>query len=253
MAQKNRSAYCTKCGSSVSKGDRFCGVCGARVGSVTLEPVTPENPQMITEPVAQGSEARSNGRLLFLAGVIGTLLILLVGAGAVALVKFGVGSGSVSPDAPPDPAFDLYLSALKGMTEAPIMLPAELPQALNNIGINENVEGDSYSITFLSTPPDDLVGGWGRFETVGSLEVVPESEYQSNQQFDVVSTEDVDLPDGTESKLRYMQPASDTAMYGSRWEGTFDKNGHTYTLWVSLGQNGEEITRQALSSMVEVE
>lgn len=164
-----------------------------------------------------------------------------------------LGIGSVWADEPPDPAFDLYLSALKGMTEAPIMLPAELPEALENIGVNENVEGDSYAVTFLSTPPDELVGGWAMFETVGTLQAVPESEHEPDPRFKATSTEEVTLPEGTEAQIRRMEPASDAAMYGPRWEGTFEREGHVYTFSTSIGQNGEDIATQAISTMVEVE
>ncbi len=187
-----------------------------------------------------------------LAVVVGAVLVLLVGGGGVALVWGGLGPG-VSADAPPDPAFDLYLPALRSLTEAPIMLPAELPEALGNIGINENIERDSYSITFLSTPPDELVGEWAMAETVGTLQAVPESEHEPSQGFRATSTEDVTLPDGTVAKLRYMEPASDVAMYSPRWEGTFEREGYIYTLSTSIGQNGKDISRQAISTMVEVE
>lgn len=210
----------------------------------------PQAQQVIPQSIAaaHGARSRSNkGRLL----LAGSLLVLMVCGAAVALL--GIGFGPVHADAPPDPAFDLYLPVLQGMTEAPIMLPAELPEALENIGVNESVEGDSYVMSFLSTPPDELVGGWGMFETVGTFQAVPESEHQPIQGFRAMSTEYVTLPDGTEAELRHLEPASDTANYGARWEGTFEREGYVYVFWTSIGQNGEDISTQALSSMVEVE
>ncbi len=133
------------------------------------------------------------------------------------------------------------------------MLPAELPNELKNFGIDENLKGDRYGIVFLNTPTEDLVGGWPRSQIRGSLEAVPASESESDQRFEATSTEDVRLSDGTEAKLRYMEPVSRTVMYGSRWEGTFDKGGYTYTLSILVGQNGYVVTKPTFSSMVLVD
>jgi len=247
MVEQERPAYCGQCGNRVQSGSRFCASCGA-----AILPPPPRAEQVIPQPVAASHAFthRSRIRTFLLAGVLSLLLVLLGGG---ALAYWVIGFGSVSPDTPPDPAFDLYLTPLESMTEAPIMLPAELPNELKNFGIDENVKGDHYRITFLTTPPEDLVGGWAMAETVGSLEAVPTTESESDKKFEVVSTEEVRLPDGTEAKLRYMQPVLDTAMFGPRWEGTFDKGRYTYTLWVSVSQVGYVVSKQALSTMVPVE
>jgi hypothetical protein len=132
------------------------------------------------------------------------------------------------------------------------MLPAELPTAFENVGLNENTsEQDRYGLTFLSTPPDELVGGWGRYETIGSLEAIPASEYEPDSGFEATSTEDVTLPDGTEAELNYMEPAVEGAMYGPQWEGTFTRDDYHYSL--IMQDYGKEKVEQALSTMVEVE
>ncbi len=56
------------------------------------------------------------------------------------------------------------------------------------------------------------------------------------------------LPDGTEGKLRYMEPVREGVNYGPRWQGTFDKDGYTYSL--EFADYGKEIVEQALSTMV---
>ena len=91
------------------------------------------------------------------------------------------------------------------------------------------------------------------FETRGTLQAVPASELEADERFEVVSTENVRLPDGTAATLRYMQPVSETAMYGPRWVGTFDRGGYTYSLWILVSHKGYAVSKQALSSMVEVE
>ncbi len=206
---------------------------------------------MIPEPdvPAQGAPLRNNRRPLFLVGLLGVLLVLVVGGGAIALIGFD----SVSPDAPPDPAFDLPLQALEPQTEAPIMLPAELPDELKNVAIDEDLEGDSYGILFKSTPPEDLVEPFVRYNTVATLTTVPESESEPNRLFEPTSTESVRLPDGTEARLRHMVPVGEVVNYGPYWEGTFDKGGYTYTLSIFLGQHGKDISEQTLSTMVVVE
>ncbi|MDQ3638095.1 MAG: hypothetical protein M3426_08900, partial [Actinomycetota bacterium] len=87
------------------------------------------------------------------------VILLLIGAGAMALTNLGSGAGllggaekdtapsgtsdaskdssessaspGVKPDAPPDPAFEHLLPTLEGMTDAPVMLPARLPDELD--------------------------------------------------------------------------------------------------------------------------
>ena len=228
--------YCGNCGAQVGQGDRFCGVCGNRIA-----PVTPEDPQVIPEPVvaAQGAATRGRRRSLALVSAVGIVLVLLVGGGALAFVGLGLGFGSVSPDAPPDPAFALPLQALRNQTEAPIMLPAELPDELKNVAVDEDLEGDRYGILFKDTPPDELVEPFVRATTVATLTAVPQSESEPNDLFKVTSTESVQLPDGTEAQLRHMEPVGEVVNYGPYWEGTFDKGGYTYTLSDFLGHDGK--------------
>ncbi len=239
----------------MQQGDKFCGSCGA----VVLPPA-PQAEKVVSEPPLRPQSTsyapRRRNRLWINVAAISLLLLVSIGAVAALALNSGLQDpevAPVSPDAPPDPAFALPLQALEPRTEAPIMLPAELPDELKNVGIQENLEGDRYGIVFLSTPPEDLVGAWPMAKIRGSLEAVPASEYEPDQRFEATSTEDVELPDGTEAKLRHMQPVLRTAMYGSRWEGTFDKGGYTYTLSILVGQKGYVSTKQALSTMVEVE
>ena len=260
MAENTGSAgYCRQCGNPVQPGDRFCGECGARVA-----PVTPEDPQVISRPVAAQATPARNNRVFSIAGMVGILLVLLIGGGAWAFISLGPGTnlfGGSSPDASstpsgtptssgtsPDPAFDLLLPPLEFQTTAPIMLPAELPNEFENMGVNEDMEGDEYELNFLTTPPDSLTGSWANYEIIGRLRAVPTSEYEPNQGFEAASTEDIELPDGTEAELSYMEPV-EGAMYGPRWEGTFAKDGYTYTL--EMDDYDREEVRQAFSTMVE--
>lgn len=215
-----------------------------------VTPITPEDTQVIPKAAAAQPPA-SKSRLFLLSGIIGVLLVILVGGGILASVGFGAGASLFGNSESPDPTFDLVLPILTGETNVPVMLPAELPTAFENVGVDENrLDEYSYGVTFLSTPPDELVGSWGRYEIVGTLEAVPTSVYESDQGFEATSTEGVTLPDGTEAELNYMEPSVEGAMYGPQWTGTFEKDGYTYSL--ELQDYGKENVEQALSTMVEV-
>ena len=94
------------------------------------------------------------------------------------------------------------------------MLPAEL----KNVAIDEDLEGDRYGILFKDTPPDELVEPFVRYNTVAILIAVPESETEPNELFQATYTEIVELPDGTEAQLRYMEPVEEMVRvnHGSR-------------------------------------
>jgi hypothetical protein len=116
------------------------------------------------------------------------LLLLLTGAGALALTNLGSGAGllggaekdtapsgtsdaskgssessespGVKPDAPPDPAFEHLLPTLEGMTDASIMLPARLPDEMDLPAINGYYSGEEYGIVFPYGPrcEDEVCG-----------------------------------------------------------------------------------------------
>ena len=275
MPEEHRSVYCRRCGNALQEGDEFCGVCGASVPShaqatgPTREISSPVQPPTHVAPASVGRRRMPR----WVVPVV-LLVVMVVSTGALAYAALVPGDGagqqapepeagappaadegpttpSVAPDSPPDPAFDLLLPALKGLTTAPIMLPAELENEFENVGIDDSMEGDRYGLTFLTTPPEDLVGTWPRFEIIGSLRAVPASESEPDQRFEATSTGDVELPDGTEAELRYMEPVGEVVNYGPRWEGTFDKDGYSYTL--EMSGYGKEVVEQALSTMVLVE
>lgn len=103
MSETDRTAgYCGRCGNPVYEDDSFCGACGAAV----LAP-PPRAEQVLPQPAAaaQGATVGRGRRLLFLAGILGTLLALLVGGGVLALAGFGSGgrSSGGSESRPPSP------------------------------------------------------------------------------------------------------------------------------------------------------
>ena len=293
MAEDKRTVYCGNCGSIAQAGDRFCGVCGARVPAYarTATP-TGEIPVLVREPPPRAARTRGSGRGRARWIVpVALLIVVIASSGAIAYAALGPGSDllgasgrqpsevegeaplqedrpeeappspdgeptptTVSPDTPPDPAFDLLLPTLKERTAAPIMLPADLPDGLNNVAVDADASGDSYGILFLAEPTGNILEQYVHASDAGTFRVSPESEARgSGEGFEATSVEEVELPDGTEATLRYMEPAREPANYGPRWDGEFDKDGNTYTLSIPSADPSGEAARQALSSMVPVE
>ncbi|CAA9398623.1 MAG: hypothetical protein AVDCRST_MAG93-10109, partial [uncultured Chloroflexia bacterium] len=278
--------YCAQCGSIAHTEDRFCGTCGAEIPSdAQAAAPTEEIPTQVHAP--QGIPTRSGNRKRVLTIAVGALLVLLAGTGAVAYAAFGPsmdplrGSGSrpsdaeenppaqeepaedtspeststasVSPDDPPDPAFDGLLPTLKQRTTtAPIMLPAELPSVLKNVAIDRDLEGDLYGIAFFRKPTENVVEGWGKTEVYGTLQAAPENRSRSNEYFEATSVETIELPDGAEATLRRMEPVKEqVGTQGPFWEGRFEEGNHAYTLTL-LDDTSREMAAQVLSTMVEV-
>ncbi len=273
MTKHDGPTYCGQCGSPMQPEDQFCGSCGA----VVLPPA-PQAEQVVPEPTptSRNTPYAPRRRKRFWVNAAAISLLLLISVGAVAALALNSGrnplgssdpqaaddlgnesssnegtesTASTSSNASPAPAFDETLPTLRQRTDAQIMLPAELPDEFENVGINEITDGDMYVVSFLSTPPDKLVDTWSRAESVANLTALPESEYEQIQDYEATSTEDVELPDGTEAKLSYMEPAKEMVNYGPHWQGTFDRGGYTY-VFVLSGTYGKEILEQALSTMV---
>lgn len=83
---------CERCGSTVHEGDKFCGICGARVPLDAREAVLDEeDPTQVLS--SQGSPGRGRNRERGLAVAAGALLVLLMGTGAVAYAALGPDTG----------------------------------------------------------------------------------------------------------------------------------------------------------------
>lgn len=250
MAETNSPNYCQQCGNALSPGGKFCGVCGARVA-----PVTPEDPQVVPRPAAaaQTAPTYSNRRLL-IAGLVSLILLLLVGGGTLALIM----NRSADPEVAslsPHPAFDLLLPTLREMTNAPIMLPAELPDDMDIAAIDGYLTDDEqkYGIVF-TYGPTEVVAEPPNAQILGTLSAYPGDDDVANQNFDAEEVEDVELSDGTRATLRRMVPAGRAGSQGPFWEGKFDKAGYSYRLMIT---KTEDITKdevqQVLSTMIEAE
>jgi hypothetical protein len=85
----------------------------------------------------------------------------------------------------------------------------------------------------------------------GTLTASPESGETSGY-FKATREETVKLPDGTEAKLRYMEPTMEGGSYGPFWEDSFEKQGYTYTLSVPSPDPSSEVARRVLSTTVEM-
>lgn len=161
-------------------------------------------------------------------------------------------ASSVSPDAPPDPAFDALLPTLRQMTTAPIMLPARLPEELSNVAVDSATGGDEYGILFLAQPTGDVVEDYVHAYDMGTIRSISNPQEVSPEFFDASHEETVELPDGTEATLRYLEPAVEGSNAAPFWEGRFEKEEQTYIVSVPLVDPEVDIARGILSSMVEV-
>lgn len=82
MAGSDRPVYCTRCGSIVSAGNSFCGVCGARVTPGAPDaPPTQEIPTRVYPP--PGIPARRDNRTLAVVLGFGILILVVLGVGAI--------------------------------------------------------------------------------------------------------------------------------------------------------------------------
>jgi|SRR5215208_118241 hypothetical protein len=278
MPEERRPLPCQRCGSLVHAGDKFCGACGARI-SLDVQDAAPAQ-EIPTQVLSLPSVPTRRGNQTLILGVIGALLVLsLVGAGAFAALSLddqrersggaqeqpandngnpparagdagNIESALVPPDAPPDPAFDLLLPTLKEWTDAPIMLPAKLPNEFKNVAVDESRSGDRYGIVFLYTSPERILQQWARADAVGTLMATPTSEQAENEYFKATSIETVELPDGTEATFSHMEPVGRPGAYSPYWKGEFEKDGYTYTLSTFSDEIDEGAVQQALSTMV---
>jgi hypothetical protein len=156
-------------------------------------------------------------------------------------------------DSPADPVFDPLLPTLTEKTSVPIMLPSELPEELQNVAVDADRSGEEYGILFLGEPSGNIEQSYVHAYDIGTLIAAPEPQYGTSDIFVVTSEETVELPDGREATLRYMEPREgELVNQGPYWEGSFEKEGHTYFLTVAWADPSGDIARQTLSSMVEV-
>jgi hypothetical protein len=120
------------------------------------------------------------------------------------------------------------------------MLPAELPEELRNVAVDTDLSGDHYGILFLNRATGNKVERHVHANDAGTLTASSESG-ETLEYFEATRKETVKLPDGTEAKLRYMEPTMEGGSYGPFWEGSFEKQGYTYTLSVPLAEpSGDE-------------
>lgn len=285
---EHSAAYCGQCGNPVQKTDGFCGNCGAAVLSTPLqaEQVVPR------QEAASYAPTRSRRLPpILLVSVVAILVIAGGAVGVIALqgsdllgnlgsnrqvappLAEGEGEGeretsneestsspTPSESAPPSTvsldspasAFAPLLGELQSRTDVPIMLPAELPEKLQNVAISEYSANDSYEVGFLTEASNSIVTSWGRPDSYGTLRAISIEEAVSNEFFEAESVEDVELPDGIVATLRLMNPVNDQAgTQGEYWEGKFQRDGHEYTLIFSdPGRVSKDEVTQALSSMV---
>jgi hypothetical protein len=82
MTEEDRPVYCTQCGSIVSAGNNFCGVCGARVSpTARIAAPTREIPRQFPPP--RNASAGATRRTPALIVGLGVVVVLLLGVGTI--------------------------------------------------------------------------------------------------------------------------------------------------------------------------
>lgn len=82
-AKKDRSMECTRCGTALDEGDKFCGACGAEVPS-PIRDEAPEQESQGASPSLSGLWSLMKNRPLVIGTAVGVCLLLIVGVGALA-------------------------------------------------------------------------------------------------------------------------------------------------------------------------
>ena len=157
-----------------------------------------------------------------------------------------------------DPALARLLPTLQGLTTAPIILPAMLPDRLKNVAIGRDpndsprsTSGDRYTILFLAQPPSGVTQPYVHATTLGTLTASPESRSIAPG-VTTTSRGTVDLLDGVEATLQIEEGPQGSNM-GTRSVGTFEGDGWTYTLDLPAGGSSPpELVEEVLSTMVSV-
>jgi len=167
---------------------------------------------------------------------------------------------SVSPDASPDPAFDLLLPTLKKMTDAPIMLPANLPEELKYVAVDSGTSGDKYSVFFLNVAnktgevTQEFVGAAVR----GDISAEPSGPGPQFPDYGPgvkqTSLGKVTLPDGTEATLNYYDPETNVPFTAGSFVYQDPSAGRNYLYTVEIDRDSSQgdLIKQVLSTMVSV-
>lgn len=165
---------------------------------------------------------------------------------------------SVSPDDPPDPAFDELLPTLKQMTDAPIMLPANLPEELKYVAVDSGTTGDKYSVWFLNTEnktgevTQQFVGAAVR----GEISVEPSGPGPQFPDYGPgvkqMSLRKTTLPDGTEATLNYYDSETNVpfTVGGFVYQDPSSGQKYLYTVEIDRDSHRGDLIKQVLSSMV---
>ncbi len=164
----------------------------------------------------------------------------------------------------PDPAFDPILPTLRRMTTAPIMLPTSLPEEIKSVGIEEKAseadpyatEGDKYSIVLLyaDSAPGQIIKPYVHYMAAGRITAWPTSASEpdpTNSLGTPYRLGNITLPDGTVAELERLEPPQG-ANYGPFTVGTFEEEGHRYTVMIENDTSEGDMARQILSTMVRV-
>ncbi|MBA3425232.1 MAG: hypothetical protein H0U04_12005, partial [Rubrobacter sp.] len=79
-------------------------------------------------------------------------------------------------------------------TNAPIMLPADLPEEPGNVAVDADRGGDGYGVLSLYRPTGNVVENYVHANDVGTLVAAPDPPYETSDVFEATKEEAVELP-----------------------------------------------------------
>lgn len=169
------------------------------------------------------------------------------------------GDDTVYGDAP-DPAFDFIIPDLIANSSGEIMLPAELPDELQNVAIegtgpaDANTKIPEWGVVFTDYEQETTFDLPARVNRKGGIKSAPAPagyEYTVPEGFEASTYETLTLSDGTQAALAYVAPTglSNTAPH---WEGGFLRGSTVFTYDIFDADVSYEEAQAFVGSMVEV-
>jgi hypothetical protein len=141
MVNEGHQVYCGSCGSIVQAGDRFCGVCGARIPP-DAQDATPTEQIPTPVPPPPSIPSRRRNRNIVNGVMVGVLLVLLLaGAGALALTNLGSLAGLLGgAEGDPAPSGTPHASGVGPEEQGPATPSPDSPEATTSDASGQSTE-----------------------------------------------------------------------------------------------------------------
>ena len=149
MAERNRPVYCTRCGSIVHPGDKFCGVCGARVSPAARDAGAPRGiPTQIYAPSGVPNGGTNRTLALFVGLGISILILLAIGTVvALTLLRSETETSGAADPSHPEPRKEAPVQGAAEETEEEEASPSDASVPDEGLGVGGPVEAEGVRAT----------------------------------------------------------------------------------------------------------